>query len=119
MTVDEHDYHDVFTSVSPLSAKWHNLCCALGLTPSQLSQIESDRHVNVEACLRDGLTYWLRENHNTKKHGLPTWRRLVEAVDKNNHALALKIAKQHNSELLVPEESSESLCIAADWTTSI
>ena len=89
--------------MSPLSAKWFNLCCALGLTPSQLSKIEHDHPGNIEACLREGLTNWLQGSYNTERHGPPTWRKLVEAVGHpaggNNHALASDIAGKHKSRL--------------------
>ena len=45
------------------------------------------------------LLVWLRHSYNIDKHGPPTWRRLVEAVDNdaggNNRALAKKIASNH------------------------
>ena len=39
---------------------------------------------------------WLKQNYDTEKHGPPTWRKLVEAVDKlGDHALAKTIAAEH------------------------
>lgn len=42
---------------------------------------------------------WLKQQYNTVKYGLPTWKRLVEAIDHSaggsNHALAMKIAASH------------------------
>jgi hypothetical protein len=38
-------------------------------------------------------------NYDIERHGPPSWRKLVEAVDNpaggSDHALALKIAKEH------------------------
>ena len=103
--IGEDNYFDVFTSVSLLCAEWHKLCLALGLPHPLLSKIKKDQAGDTDACLHEGLTNWLRRNYNTEKHGLPTWRRLVEAVGLpsggNNHALALKIAKEHKSKLLL------------------
>ena len=51
------------------------------------------------------LLVWLKHSYNVDKHGPPTWRRLVEAVDKeaggNNHALAEKIASNHPAGTLI------------------
>ena len=39
---------------------------------------------------------WLKQNYDTEKNGLPTWRKLVEAVDKLGEcALAKDIAAEH------------------------
>ena len=42
---------------------------------------------------------WLRQQYNTDRHGLPSWKRLVEAIDHSagggNHALAKRIAASH------------------------
>ena len=97
----EDNYLDVSTSVWSLCANWHDLCLALGLPPSLLSTIKREQAGDSKACLRESLTNWLQRNYNTEKHGLPTWRKLVEAVDLpaggKNHALALKIAEEHKS----------------------
>jgi hypothetical protein len=95
----EDDCFDVFTSVSTLCAKWYDFCLALGLPPSLLLSIKKDHTGDSTGCLREGLSSWLQQRYNIDKHGLPSWRRLVEAVDHpaggHNHALALKIAEQH------------------------
>lgn len=95
----EDDYFDVFTSVATLCAKWHDLCLALGLPPSLVSSIKRDHTGDSNGCLREGLISWLQRSYNVDKRGLPTWRKLVEAVDHpaggHNHALALKIAEQY------------------------
>lgn len=45
------------------------------------------------------LKLWLNLNYDDEKHGMPTWRKVVEAADKrsagNNHALAKAIAADH------------------------
>ena len=99
--VDEDIFFQVFTSVSSLCANWHDLCLALGQPPSKLSAIRREQAGDTKACLREGLINWLQRNYNTELHGLPTWRKLVEAVDHpaggSNHALALEIAEEHKS----------------------
>ena len=89
----------VFDVVLPVSAKWSMICCSLGLRASLVDTIEMDHPRDVSRCLFQGLKQWILKNYDTTKHGLPSWRRLVEAVDDSsgghNHALALEIAEKH------------------------
>ena len=77
----------------------------LGISDDDLSAIEQKRCDDPGACLREGLTRWLKEGYNTEKHGPPTWRRLVDAVANSaggdDHSLALDIAKEHKSKLML------------------
>ena len=60
---------------------------------------------DAEQALEDVLLLWLRQKYNVKKFGPPTWRMLVEAVDKkaggNNHDLAEEIASNHPAGTLI------------------
>ena len=51
-----------------------------------------------EQCMDNDIHTWLRRAHNEKKHGPPTWKRLVEAIADNiggkNPAYAEEIAKE-------------------------
>ena len=50
-------------------------------------------------ALKDVLLLWLNQKYKVERFGPPTWRMLVEAVDKktggNNHELAKDIASNH------------------------
>ena len=56
-------------------------------------------HSSESDALEDVLLLWLNQEYDVKKHGAPTWRMLVEAVDKksggDNHELAKQIASNH------------------------
>ena len=56
-------------------------------------------HSSESDALEDVLLLWLNREYNVKEHGSPTWRMLVEAVDKksggDNHELAKQIALNH------------------------
>ena len=71
----------------------------LGLDDSTLSDIEKNHPRNVERCLLESIKHWLQCDYDIEKHKLPSWRRLVAAVDHSaggqNHALAMKIAENH------------------------
>ena len=53
----------------------------------------------ADQALKDVLLLWLNQKYEVERFGLPTWRMLVEAVDKktggNNHELAKEIASNH------------------------
>ena len=53
----------------------------------------------ADQALKDVLLLWLNQKYKVERFGLPTWRMLVEAVDKktggNNHELAKEIASNH------------------------
>ena len=94
----------VFDALLPVSAKWSRLCCSLGLRASLLDTIKKNHPGDMEDCLFEGLQQWILKNYDTTKHGLPSWRRLVKAVDDSssghNHALALEIAENHKGEYM-------------------
>ena len=98
---DEDDLFSVFSYLSSLYSRWYNLCLALGVSPTLLESIKKDHSSDTETCLHEGLLYWLWRSYSINKHGFPTWRKLVEAVDHpfggGDPALALKIAKEHKS----------------------
>ena len=93
----------MYDEVHPISSKWFQFCCCLGIPPSRLETIRSDHLGDSDGCLFEGLKEWLQRNYNTEEHGSPTWRKLVAAVDNsaggNNHDLALGIAENHEGEL--------------------
>lgn len=99
---EEDDLSEVFDTLLPVSSKWSRVCCCLGLQASLLDTIKKNHPGDIEECLFEGLQQWLQRNYNTEKHGPPTWRKLVEAVDNSsgghNHTLALEIAKKHEGE---------------------
>ena len=71
----------------------------LGLKDSTLSIIKENNPSSVEQCLLDSIKQWLQCNYDVKRHGPPSWRVLVAAIDDpaggHNRALAMKIAEDH------------------------
>ena len=61
--------------------------------------------VDAESALNDVLLLWLDQKYNVERFGPPTWRMLVEAVDKktggNNHDLAKEIASNHPAGMIM------------------
>ena len=79
-----------------LKTYYYDLGIALGFPPQELTAIQNRTIGNPLAGV---LLAWLNQCHETERYGLPTWRRLVEAVDNptggNNHELAKTIASKH------------------------
>ena len=93
------DTHDVCYEVVDAAGRWSGMCLALGLLPSDQSEIEAAERGNPRGCLQAVVVKWLQKGYDCKKHGPPTWRMLVKAVGDpaggNNCALAEAIAKKH------------------------
>ena len=93
---------DVYDAVSHCRRNCFDLCLALRVSPDDLSAIDKEHGGDTGTCLRKGLTHWLQGDYDTEKHGSPTWRMLVAAVDNssggNDSALALDIAEKHQPE---------------------
>ena len=87
--------------VSDIKSMYFGLGRSLRLRNDDLEAIrkkypsESDH----EQALNDVLLLWLKNKYNVENFGPPTWRMLVEAVNKktggNNYELAKQIALNH------------------------
>lgn len=72
--------------------KWSSLGLNLGLLQPTLSIIETNYKGDVERCLRECLTRWLRQIDNVSESGGPTLDSLASAIKKiGENAVAIKI----------------------------
>ena len=87
--------------VLPIKSMYFALGRALRLKNANLQAIRTKypSESDFELALNDVLLLWLEQQYTVDRFGPPTWRMLVEAVDKesggNNHELAKKIALKH------------------------
>ena len=56
---------------------WHNLGLVLGLYQYNLEKIKINHRENVDDCMTDMLSEWLKRNDDA---GIPSWQRLVIAL---------------------------------------
>ena len=97
----EDDMQDIMKEVIQVKANYKAFGMMLGLSYPQLEDIQKSPLFIVDngAALTEVILTWLRQKYNTVKFGVPTWRRIVEAIDSeaggNNHALAKEIATHH------------------------
>ena len=81
-----------------LQANYYQFGVELALPLQELDAIEKAFHENSNRAFTEVLRTWVMHRYNIEKYGPPTWRRLVEAVDRvtgNDHELAKKIALNH------------------------
>ena len=92
---------DVFEAVLPLKSVYMALGRSLRLKTADLKLIQEayPNESDTEQALSDTLELWLQQKYNVERFGPPTWRMLVETVDRkaggNNHDLAKEIASDH------------------------
>ena len=82
-------------AVDTLAAVWDNFALKLHLKFDDIEVIKKDNPGDSRACLTKGMSQWLKENYNTARFGVPSWRTLVTAVQAIDMALAHKIANSH------------------------
>ena len=98
---DEDDLIDVFEATLPLKSVYMALGRSLRLRTADLKLIQEayPNESDPEQALNDTLELWLQQKYNVERFGPPTWRMLVETVDRkaggNNHDLAKEIASDH------------------------
>ena len=95
----EGDLSDVCREVVGIESRYYQFGIALGLLSGQLDSIRTAYHQLIDQAFYQVLLLWLRQSYDYQRHGRPTWRRLVEAVDSpsggKNTALAMVIASRH------------------------
>ena len=92
---DVDDWNIVIMECSSLAAKWERLSGYLGLSISQIDSIKGNFPSNVADCWSESLKHWIRQNYQTEKFGLPSWRTLLKAVARVDKLLFKKLADTH------------------------
>lgn len=99
ISTDIDDFFDVKQEVLDIASKWRGVGEALRLGPGLLDTIEAD-YKDAKSRLAKVLTEWLQKAYNVSRFGPPSWKQLMAAVAHpaggDNHALAEKIAQNHN-----------------------
>ena len=92
---------DIMEEVDSIQSLYFPLGQALRLADTDLREI-CDKYPNesdAELALEKVLLLWLNKKYSEDTFGPPTWKMLVEAVDRrrggNNHELAKEIASKH------------------------
>ena len=76
-----------------------------------------DEHPSDSDALEDVLLLWLNQKYDEKKHGPPTWRMLVEAVNSksggDNQELAKQIGLNHPAGSILLAHYYNMKCVPA------
>ena len=109
INAEEDDLTDIMEEVLDIKSMWFELGRSLRLRNDDLEDIHK-KHPNesdhdTDRALNDVLLLWLKKEYNVESFGPPTWRMLVEAVNKksggNNYELAKQIAQNHKTGRIV------------------
>ena len=94
----------VIKEIQPIKSRYYNLGRSLNLKIADLQKIR-DEHPSESDALKDVLLLWLNQTYDKEKHGPPTWRMLVKAVnnvnDEDNDELAKQIALNHPGSTII------------------
>ena len=92
---------DVIEEIESIQSLYFRLGQALRLQIKDLRKLR-DKYPNkcdAREALEEVLLLWLEKQYNVESFGPPTWKMIVEAVDRkgggNNHELAKEIASKH------------------------
>ena len=94
-TLDDEDWNDVSVESRSLAAKWEELSASLGLSKADIDGIRENRPRDSAGCWSDALSLWIKQNYSTQRFGLPSWRRLIEAVAMVDRRLCKQLAAKH------------------------
>ena len=87
---------DIIDLLKDQGSNWYGVGLCLKLKPAALDRIENATQ-DTDRRLTKVIDNWLKLNYNQEKFGLPTLKKLVDAVRSpsggNNAALADKIAE--------------------------
>ena len=98
---DEDDLTDIMEEILDIKSVCFDLGRSLRLRNGDLEAIRKKypNDSDHKQTLNDVLLLWLTKEYNVERFGPPTWRMLVEAVNKktggDNHELAKQIALNH------------------------
>lgn len=94
--VDDEEYANiVFKAIRKKAAKYPEVGRGFGLAPDKMESIRENNPGNNSGALQDVITTWVRQDFNTERFGLPSWRKVVEVISRFDNLLAKKIAKDH------------------------
>ena len=87
----DDDWNIVVIETKTLSYSWEQLVIYLGLHIDLIKNtIRPATHPWNEA-----LNQWIKQNYNTKRFGLPSWRTLLKAVAQVNKLQFKELADKH------------------------
>lgn len=86
-------------ALDPVSAKWMEIGIILGLPFNTLEAIKRSPGYDVAECVKSVVKKWLKKKYAYVNVGVPSWKKLVEAIGArmggNDSKYAMDVAKKH------------------------
>ena len=77
-----------------VKAKYYQMGIALGLKPGAVDGIKKENIGDVDQAFQKVLLTWLRQVYDVKRHGPPSWRKLLECIGSPSGGANLALAKR-------------------------
>ena len=92
----DDDWNTAYLAIKSLNAQWRDIGIALGISGDKLDEIEGNNRQTTN-CLSSILTTWVRQNYDTGKFKLPSWRTLCMALSQvsDNKKFIKDLALKH------------------------
>ena len=91
------DWNIVVIECKSLAAKWEQLSIYLGLSFEVTDNIKGSG--DNYHCWSEALKHWIKQNYNTNKFDVPSWRSLLKAVAKVDKLTFNNLAAEHQGTL--------------------
>ena len=89
------DWNDAVIECSSLAVKWKELSLYLRLSCDDIDSIKDNNPKDNSGCLCKAMDYWIKQNYDTTRFGLPSWRTLLTAVARVDKRLCKELAIKH------------------------
>ena len=94
-TEEEEEANTVFKAIQGKAGKYADIGRGFGLAPSTIENIQENHPGDSSEALVEVIKTWIRQDFNTDKYGVPSWRKVVEVIGGFDKLLAKRIAKAH------------------------
>ena len=89
LTAEKPKLKYIFKELKPLESHWKSIGVFLDIDPNDLDRIESERKGVMIDCLREMLSWWLKQVNLS-----PTWNGLIDAVEEIDERKAEELRKK-------------------------
>ena len=90
----------VIDECSSLASKWEQLSGFLGLRISLIETIKQNHPGGNTGFWNEALKHWIKQNYNTQRFGMPSWRSLLAAVAEVERLQFKTLAAKHRGTIL-------------------
>ena len=67
----------------------------MGLSIKTIHEIKQNNPNDSDSSWNEALMYWILQDYNTQRYGLPSWKVLLKAISRVDQPLFEKLATEH------------------------